>query len=492
MMPLVIGIDAGTGSTKALLMDVHGKILARHAVQYPIYTPEVGYSEQCAQDWWQAVVACVRSVCATGDIASRVKGLALSTQGGTMVPVDRELAPLGRAVVWNDRRCDHERQEFMDRFGEELMYQTTGWGLGAGLPALVLRHLRRQHKDICARAHMYLSVHDFLAARLTGRAAVDLSNAGINQLINIREGRYCRQLTQFAMVEERQLPELIPSGCFIGTLTASAAEALGLPEDVVLSSGAHDQYAVSLGAGIVNSGDAVIGTGTAWVVTVLQDTPDFDSGFAQSIPAVAGKWGSMISISNGGVSLDWFRKKVACANAEALSYDTINDTVSRQFKPGAQGLCFYPYFGGANCPIRNHQAKATFFGLDLSHGWAHFAQAIMEGIVYQIAWALERMHAHRPIHQITVAGGALKSPVWLQMIANILNRTIYITDVDDLACVGAAMLATVGSNLYPDVVTACRNMSPTKKQIEPQAAEASEYAGLFRAYKKQAQDLFGF
>ena len=153
MMPLVIGIDAGTGSTKALLMDVHGKILARHAVQYPIYTPEVGYSEQCAQDWWQAVVACVRSSAAAGDIASRVR-LALSTQWRHHCAGGRELAPLGRAVVWNDRRCDHERQEFMDRFGEELMYQTTGWGLGAGLPALVLRHMRRQHKDICARAHM--------------------------------------------------------------------------------------------------------------------------------------------------------------------------------------------------------------------------------------------------------------------------------------------------------------------------------------------------
>lgn len=490
MMPLVVGIDVGTGSTKALLMDVHGNILARHAVQYPLYTPEIGCSEQCAQDWWNAVVTCVRSVCAARDIASRVKGIALSTQGGTIVPVDQGFAPLGRAIVWNDRRCDHERQEFMDQFGEELMYQATGWNLGTGLPALVLRHMHNQQEDIYARAHMYLSVHDFLAARLTGRAAVDLSNAGINQLINIREGKYSPQLTQFAMVDEQQLPKLIPSGKYIGTLTASAAEALGLSEDVVLSSGAHDQYAVSLGAGIVNSGDAVIGTGTAWVVTALQDTPDFESGFAQSIPTVAGKWGSMISISNGGISLDWFRKKVACANAEALSYDVINDTVSKQFKPGSRGLYFYPYFGGASFPVKNHRAKAAFLGMDLSHEWAHFVQAIMEGTVYQICWALERMHAHRPIHQITVAGGALKSPIWLQMIANIFNRTIYITDVDDLACVGAAMLATVGCKLYSDVVTACLKMSPPKKQIEPQASEANEYASLFKEYKKQAQSLF--
>ena len=151
----------------------------------------------------------------------------------------------------------------------------------------------------------------------------------------------------------------------------------------------------------------------------------------------------------------------------------------------------YPYFGGANCPIRIIR-QSNIFGLDLSHGWAHFAQAIMvEGIVYRSPGRWNACTHTAPFIR-SPCGGALKSPVWIQMIGNILNRTLDITDVDDLACVGAAMLATVGSNLYPDVVTACRNMSPTKKQIEPQAAEASEYAGLFRAYKKQAQDLFGF
>lgn len=489
MRNLLLGVDVGTTGAKAMLFDEEGRILGAAAESYPLLAPGVGRCEQRPMDWWNAVVRIVRRLCPTPELAQSVRGLSLSTQGGTVVPVDENFEPLANAIVWSDARCAGDRPAFEEALGRDYIYRTCGWKLNVGLPAMQLRRLRLENPALFDRAAWFLTVPDFVAAKLTGRPAVDLSNAGINHLADVKSGCYDRRILEFVGVDESRLAALTPSCQPVGTLTRGAAEALGLPESVVVTSGAHDQYAVALGAGICESGDAVIGTGTAWVVTALRDVPDFESGFAQSVSATAGKWGTMLSITTGGVCLDWFRKQIAGEEGAPLDYDRINELAARRDEPGARGVRFYPYFNGAGQPEPDAVSRATLMGLDLSHDRGDVIRAIMEGVGCQIVWALRTLEKRQPVARLVLAGGATKSPVWTHIIAEIAGRTLTVPSVPDLACAGAAMMAGVGCGVFHDTAEAAARIAPAGRTVEPDPARVGIYQKLFEEYCRGARGL---
>lgn len=337
---LYLGIDVGTTGTKAALFSASGQLVGHSYRGYPRYTPELGCSEQEPEDWWNAVCEAVRELCPDGETAGNVRALSMSTQGGTIVPVDREGKPLRKAVVWDDIRCEQEKAAYVREVAPaETVYEKTGWQLGNGLPLLVIRWLRDHEPDVFQKTDRYLSVHDYMTLRMTGKAAVDLSNAGINQLIDLKAEDYDRQLMEFAGVRREQLPDLVHSGEAIGTLTASAAEAMGLTTRCVVVAGAHDQYAVAAGAGANEPGSILIGSGTCWVVTAIGEKPGFDTGLAQSIPVVRGQWGSLLSMSSGGVCLDWLRQQTGMPSYEELNRETA------QRRAAEEELFFIPFSG---------------------------------------------------------------------------------------------------------------------------------------------------
>lgn len=485
----LLGIDVGTTGTKTLLIAEDGRILGSASKSYPLLTPCVGRCEQRAADWWDAVVYTVREVCSKLELAQGVRAISLSTQGGTVVPTDADFNPLANAIVWSDGRCGNDIANFDVALGENYLYRSCGWRLTGGLPAMQLRRMRMEQPEIFERAAYFLTVPDFIFARLTGRPVVDLSNAGINQLTDIQKGQYDPRLLEFVGVKQTQLAELVRSCEPVGTLTAQAAEMLGLSQSVVVISGAHDQYAVALGAGICETGDAVIGTGTAWVITALRDAPDFESGFAQSVSATKDKWGTMLSISTGGVCLDWFRKQIAGFENLPLDYETLNALVGDRDTPGIGGLRFYPFFNGAGQPEPDMVSRATLLGLDLSHDRGHIARAIMEGVSCQIVWALRALEKRQPVSRLFLAGGATKSPVWTRMIAEIANCPLHVSGVADLACVGAAMMAGMGCGLFRDSAEAAVRMTPRGCVVEPEAERAKAYQEVFERYCRGARAL---
>jgi len=257
-----------------------------------------------------------------------------------------------------------------------------------------------------------------------------------------------------------------------------------LTTDTLLVAGAHDQYAVALGAGALNDGDILIGSGTCWVVTSISDGPDFSSGLSQSISAVPGKWGSMAELSGGGVYMDWWRKKLA-VNAEdtPLSYEVINEEAAKR-RAAENGLFFFPGTGLAN--DHAHLKKSTFFGLDLSHDRFHMVRAIMEGIAFQITWMLGHFRSKPSEHGLILAGGASKSALWCQIVADIANLPVRIPEVPDLACVGAAILAGVGSGLYKNAEEGYKALAVSQRVIYPDPQQAEKYRRYFKDYQKTA------
>lgn len=485
MKKYLLGIDVGTTGTKSMLFSETGEILGHAYEGYPCVAAHVGWSEQNAEHWWTAVKNTVNQLCKDREIAENVAAISLSLQGGTIVPVDENAYPLRPAIVWNDSRCAEQKAAFLREVGDEgLMYQCTGWALSSGLPALTIRWIRENEPEIFARTKMFLSVPDYISVKMTGIAAIDPSDAGINQLSNIRQGEYEPKLLDFAGISEKMLPRIIPSGTTIGHLTEEAAQALGLTTKTVLVTGAHDQYAVALGAGASNAGDILIGSGTCWVVTAIGDEPDFSAGLSQSVSASAGKWGSLQSLSSGGICLDWLRKQIA--DEGQLPYDVINREVAAR-KAAEDGLFFFPFTGKAGENKRFD--RGSFVGLDLSHDRFHMAKAIMEGVVFQTLWMMESFATKPSEDGLILAGGASKSPVWAQLLADISGLPVRIPEIADLACVGAAIMAGVGCGVYADAEEGYRRLAVKEKQILPDLEQTKRYAPLFAAYKKYAESL---
>lgn len=481
----LIGVDIGTTGTKSMLVSESGRVVAHAYAGYEMRTPSNGRCEQDAEDWWRAVVKTVRAVASEPRYAKNVVALSLSLQGGTLVPVDAKGEALQPAIVWSDKRCKDQRAAFAARFGEDYLYQRSGWKLSAGLNAMQIAWIRDNRPDIFEKTAMFLSVPDYISLRMTGRAVVDISDVGINQLADIRSGAYDEGILDFCGISERALAEIQPSATPIGRLLPLAAAELGLPRNVLLVAGAHDQYASLLGAGITRAGDMLIGTGTAWVVTALCDAPDFDSGFSQSVPAVGG-WGSMVSLSAGGVCLDWFRNNIASSEEEGgLPYSIINE-MAAQRRIGASGLMFYPYFNGSYFPVLAPEGKATLVGLDFSHDRYDIARAIMEGIAMQTAWVLEYFRAKYPIRKLKLSGGASKSTLWTQMVTDIANYPVTTPNMSDLACVGAAVMAGVGSGVFASCEEGIARVVVEENEYLPDPARAERYAEHFREYKRRA------
>ena len=485
MKQYLLGIDVGTTGTKTLLFSADGELLGHAYRGYDMYNPQVGYSEQNAEDWWNAVCETVREVCADPAIGKAVAAISLSLQGGTMVAVDKDMQPVRPAMVWNDGRGEAQMEEYIREVGDaETMYQKTGWRLGRAMLAIESRWMRDNERSLFEKTAMFLSVPDYISMKMTGIPAVDMSDAGNNQFANIRTGCYDPEILKFSGVTEAQLPKLVHSGDVIGNLTEEAAEAMGLSTDCVLVAGAHDQYAVALGAGALHNGDILIGSGTCWVVTAIGDEPAFETGLAQSIAAVPGKWGSLLSLSSGGVCLEWWRKNLTvAADGSLIPFDVINEEVAKR-KAAEDGLFFYPFSGNA-APDRRFQ-KASFIGLDLSHDRFDIARAIMEGVAFQAIWMMESFKTKPSKEGLKLAGGASKSALWCQMVADITNLPVRIPEVADLACVGAAIMAGTGCGIYSSVEEGYKRLAVRERVIQPDPERAALYEKLYAEYKKCA------
>lgn len=481
MKKYLLGIDVGTTGTKTILFSDSGELICHAYRGYPLSNKRVGESEQDPLDWWRAIVETVREVTEGRGVSESVLAISLSTQGGTLVAVDKSGEPTRPAIVWNDIRFTEEREKYLSEIGEaDTLYRKCGWKLGRGLPLLAIRYLKDKEPETFEKSKKFLSTPSYVSLKMTGRAAVDISNAGIEQLVDIRSRSYDKELLSFAGVDESRLADLVLSGEVIGNLTAEAAMELGLSEKTVLVAGAHDQYAVSLGAGSVKAGDILIGSGTCWVVTASGNEFDFDSGFAQSVSAVSNLFGTLRSLSSGGVCLEWLR-----AIATGDDYEKINREVE-SVRAAEDGLFFYPFKGIYG---EGTFTKGAFVGMDLSHNRYHLARAVMEGVVFQILWMMEEFKTKPSPDGLKLSGGASKSGVWSQILADASGLPIRIPEVADLASVGAAILAGLGAGLYATCEEGYEKFKIKEKLILPRKEMTEIYKPLIEKYKNQAAAL---
>ena len=269
---------------------------------------------------------------------------------------------------------------------------------------------------------------------------------------------------------------------------------MGLSAGTLVINGGYDQYCAALGLGAIEAGDLMLSTGTAWVLMAITDQMKFDteSYISPCRHIVPGRFGGMASLETGGVSLDWFKNKVASCSAYEESYEVINEEIEKR-GPGADGVLFYPHFAGTTCPTWSKNSKGAFLGLTLYHDRYHMARAVMEGVVYEMCMIVDAYRkAGIEIKKIRLAGGASKSPVWTQMIADAVQVPVIVYENADAAAIGAGMIAAVGAGVCADFEEAAYKFQTSGEEISPDPERKEIYREQYIRYQEGFRKLRDF
>lgn len=484
---LLLGLDVGTTATKALLFDLDGAVVAAAKQPYDLLTPQPGWVEQEPDALWQAVVTAIRAVLAATSEGDRVVALSQASQGGTTILVDGDGDPVYPAISWMDERGAETVGALRDRLGDDVVRITTGWPLGSALSLNHLVWLRQRRPEIFQRTARVLFVNDFIARRLTGVGRMNPSDATMTQLFNVATGDWSGLLLDAAGITRDALSLVAASGTPTGALAPEAVRATGLPEDVLVVNGAHDQYCAAVGTGVTRPGAVLLSCGTAWVVLAVPEGLEagLKSGLAISCHAVPGRWGGIRSLGGVGASLAWFLREVwsrtAGAEPSAARYAALNAAVA-QAAPGARGLLFYPLAGGHAKIGAGH---GGFARLALEHTRADMARAVMEGVAYELRWALDEITGQGlDVASLKMVGGAAESPVWPQIVADVTGVPVALPAVRQAAACGAAILAGVGAGIFADAETAYATFARRERLVQPDPALRACYEAGFMAYQQ--------
>lgn len=472
----VIGLDIGTTCTKALLADDEGRVAAVGSSGYSLISKGKKI-EQRAEAWIEASVLAIREALRGAD-ASRVGGISLSTQGASTVAADEEGHFIGNAVTWMDTRSEKEAGELEEKLGGDYIYHTTGWKINPALDAAKLLHLKR---DAAYRgAKKFYSTLEVLNDFLTGNPVIDPTNAAIRQLFHVENNDWDDRILDAAGLTREELPEILPTGAEIGRLTREAADRTGLPEGIPVFNGAHDQYCASIGSGTVEEGNMLLSAGTTWVLMGIGKKPLFtDSYIAPGKHPVEGLYGAVASLVGSGASLQWFKNEFLPDDFRVMN----EEAAKRREK--TEDLFFYPYLSGANYPVWNLKARGVFAGLTLEHDRFDLARAIMEGAAFGARQGAEDFAANGcAIRNITMMGGASKSPLWCQMLASVTARPVCRLNQADICALGAAMIAACGLGIYKTYQEAAQKMVQIQKVYEPDPEESLYYERKFQKYTK--------
>jgi gluconokinase len=446
-MNYFIGIDIGTGSTKAVAVKISGEPIHSAQASYPTYTPEPTYSEQAPELIWEAFVKCVQ--CIVDELKEKPGGIVLSSAMHSVIPVDEKGIPLMNMITWADNRSASVAKALQSSDLGEKIYSETGTPIHAMTPVCKIKWLRENEPALFKKTFKFISIKEFIWFKLFGVFEVDYSIACAMGMFDIKKLKWNERALEFCGISEQRLSAPVETTHCRRDLSSLLLKNLkGIPFLV----GASDGCMANLGSFAVSPGIAALTIGTSGAIRVANSKPTINfQAMTFNYLLTNDVFISGGPINNGGVVLKWyveiFLQKMLNGVAD---YDSLLKEITI-IKPGAEGLIFLPYLLGERAPIWDSEASGTFFGIRNFHTQAHFTRAVVEGIsmaLYSIAAAMES--AGLLIDQVHVSGGFVQSEEWLQILADIFNRKICLINAEDASAVGAAYLGFKSLNLIQD------------------------------------------
>jgi xylulokinase len=485
-MGYFLGIDSSTTAAKALLMDADGRIIALGSSEYPCDAPRPGWSEQPAEAFWHGSVRAIQAVLAQSAIpADQVKAIGLTGQMHGMTLLDRAGQVIRPVILWNDQRTAAQCASITAAAGgPERVIAHTGNPMLTGFTAPKLAWTREHEPANYARAAHLLLPKDYVRYRLSGERATDMSDASGTGLFDVAHRQWSLPMASAAGVDLSLLPRAVEGTELCAQVSAAAARLTGLRAGTPIVGGGGDQAAGAVGMGIIQDGAVSLTLGTSGVVFASSDQyrADPNGRLHAFCHAVPGKWHLMGVMLSAAGSLRWWRDALSLSAAERPTYDRLT-ALAAEAPAGCEGLVFLPYLTGERTPHNDPEARGAFVGLTARHTAAHLTRAVLEGVAYGLRDSLELVRAlGLPVAPVRATGGGIKSALWRQILADVLQASLVTVNSTEGAAYGAAILAAVGVGNWRDVPQACAATIQETGVCSP-GGPTPEYAAGYARYR---------
>lgn len=449
MSKYIIGVDIGTTSTKAVAFDPNGKVLAYHAVGYPLLTPSPVVAEQDPDEIYAAVLTVLREVVRKTQTApEEVIGVSFSAAMHSLIAVDGAGQPLTRSITWADSRATEWAERIKNDWNGLAIYQRTGTPIHPMAPLAKLVWLRREQPELFARTARFIGIKEYVFFRLFKRYVVDYSIASATGLFNLTQLNWDTEALELAGVTPERLSEPVATTFHLSGLEPELAQELGLLPSTPFVVGANDGALSNLGVNAIGPGEVAVTIGTSGALRAVVDRPLTDPAGRTFCYALTDQhWVIGGPVNNGGIVFRWVRDELAASvveTAKRLGIDPyeVLTRIAERVAPGAEGLLFHPYLTGERAPLWNANLRGSFFGLAMHHHQEHLIRAVLEGVIFNLYSILPAVEALiGPTRTMKATGGFARSGLWRQLMADIFNREVVVPESFESSCLGAAVLA---------------------------------------------------
>ncbi len=479
---LFLGMDVGTGGTRALLIDDAGHIVAAASSEHAAFrAPEPGWAEQDPADWWQASQQAIREVLARVP-GAKIEAIGLTGQMHGAVLLDGAGEVLRPSLIWCDQRTGPQCDWLHAELGRAHLIDLVA---NPALPNFTLTKLlwvREHEPELYARVAHLLCPKDYVRYRLTGAYAMDVQEASGTLLLDVAHRRWSGEVARAAHVNEAWLPQLFESPEVCAKISASAASATGLQVGTPVIAGAGDQGAGAVGMGILEPGSVSVTIGTSGVVFAATGEPtrDPEGRLHTFCHAVPGRWHVMGVTQAAGLSLRWLRDLLA----PGVDYDALTDEAAK-ISAGSDGLLWTPYLLGERTPHLDPGARAAFVGLTAGHSRGHLVRAVLEGVAYSLKDSFTIFaELGIPVRGVRLGGGGARGPLWRQIQADVYGHTADVLVAEEGGAFGAALLAGVGGGAWATVEDACASAIKVASQITPNPDAVTRYQQGYRGFRQ--------
>lgn len=488
MGEVALGIDIGTGGSRALLLRDDGRVIASASAAHESLAPRPGWSEQRPHDWWTSACAAVRQVLRRAKLSgSTVAGVGLSGQMHGSVFLDQRRRPICNALLWNDQRTVEQCHEIEQAAGGRAAL--IGLVLNpaqTGYQAPKIAWLRAERPRLFSKVRHILLPKDYICMRLTERIGSDVSDASGTLLFDVAGRRWSTELMERLRFDPAWFGPVVESQTVVGEVSSAAAAETGLARGTPVVAGAGDQAASAVGSGVIRAGIVSSTIGTSGVVFAHCDapTPNADGLFQSFCHAVPGAWCVFGCMLSAGGSLQWARSVLAADELRRARRAEQRDALYRALIAEAAGIdedtadapLFLPYLTGERCPYPHPHARGAWIGLRAEHRRGDLTRAVLEGITLGMAAQLELMRgAGLRIREVRLAGGGARDAWWRQLQADVYGCRCVRMATEEGSAMGAAILAGVGGGVFASIAAACRRACRGAERLRPRRALTAKY-----------------
>ncbi len=479
-MKYVLGVDIGTGSVKAVAVNLQCQSFEVCQQHYSFSAPKPGYHEQDPEQIWKAFIASIKGV--IDKIGTQPLAISLSSAMHSIIAVDENCRPFAPMITWADNRSSEIAKRLRNSVEGMSIYKATGTPLHAMSPLCKIIWIKENNIELFNKTHKFIAIKEYIWHKLFQEFKLDQSNASCTGLFDIIQFKWHHESLKLAGITEQKLSETVPTDCAkIYQSDNPRPELSFLKSGVPIIIGASDGCLANLGSTADKPGVAAITIGTSGAVRVASSKP-LPNEKAMTFSYILNK-GTYICggpINNGGIAMQWWLKNIKPEPTDE-DYENLFLQIAK-VEAGANGLIFLPYLTGERAPIWDSESCGNFFGIKLQHSQAHFSRAVLEGICYALKDVFDAVQQNsEPITQINVSGGFTQSDLWVQTLADITNKKMVIVQSDDASAIGAAFMALKNIGIIKEYPT---SDFAALRTFEPNTTNVAIYERGFIVYKE--------